>query len=103
VLASGSFDRTVCILDARQSTESAVRVSTGDAGATRGEEGEGEENEKKEGGEGEEGGECSVFYLCRGRVVGVLWACCGRALRRKLSRLSRVCCAVVCCHVCCNA
>ena len=75
MLASGSFDRTVCILDARQSTESAVRVSTGDAGATRGEEGEGEENEKKEGGEGEEGGECSVFYLCRGRVVDVLWAC----------------------------
>ena len=64
MLASGSFDRTVCILDARQSTESAVRVSTGDAGATRGEEGEegeGEENEKKEGGEGEVGGECSVF------------------------------------------
>ena len=37
VLASGSFDRTVCILDARQSAESAVRVSTGDAGATKGE------------------------------------------------------------------
>ena len=55
VLASGSFDRTVCILDARQSAESAVRVSTGDAGATKGEKKErvGEGGEK---GEGEKGG-----------------------------------------------
>ena len=73
MLASGSFDRTVCILDARQSTESAVRVSTGDAGATRGEKKSG--GGGGVGGEGEEGGECSVFYLCRGRVVDVLWAC----------------------------
>ena len=37
--------------------------------------------------------------VCFTSVVGVLWTCCGRALRRKLSR---VCCAVVCCHVCCS-
>ena len=58
VLASGSFDRTVCILDARQSAESAVRVSTGDAGATKGEKKGGEKGEKRE--KGEKGGECSV-------------------------------------------